>query len=127
MPTPVVGHGLVFITNSHGSAQPIYAIGLDATGNLSLEENNTSNDSIVWSNLRKGAYLPTPIVVGNYLYLLNDNGVLTCFNAKTGVIQYRERVGGRRGSYSASPVAVNGKLIVTGEYGELDVLQLGPK
>ena len=56
VPTPVVAHGLIFITNAHGPMSPIYAIRLDAEGDISLAEGETSNEYVVWSRLRRGAY-----------------------------------------------------------------------
>ncbi len=127
VPAPIVAHGLVFITNAHGSLNPIYAIRLDARGDISLEEGTDSNPHVAWSHPRRGVYIPTPLVYGEYLYLLSTNGVLTCFEARSGHLIYRARVAGRRGAYTASPVAAGGKLYLTDEYGEVHVLQAGPE
>ena len=64
VPGPVVAHDLVFITNAHGSDAPIYAIRLDATGDISLDGDETSNEHIAWSIPRGGAYMQTPLVYG---------------------------------------------------------------
>jgi outer membrane protein assembly factor BamB len=67
VPTPVVAHGLIFITNAHGRLRPIYAIRETATGDISLADGATTNEHVAWANLRRGAYMPTPIVYGDYL------------------------------------------------------------
>ncbi|MBU0617924.1 MAG: PQQ-binding-like beta-propeller repeat protein, partial [Planctomycetes bacterium] len=127
VPTPVVAHGLVFITNAHGPMSPIYAIRLDAEGDISLDDGETSNEYVVWSRPRRGAYIPTPIVYGDYLYVGNDVGILTCYEAKTGEQVYRERIAGRRDSYSASAVAGDGRLYFTAEGGDIHVVKAGPE
>ncbi|MCP4663821.1 MAG: PQQ-binding-like beta-propeller repeat protein [bacterium] len=127
IPTPIVAHGLVFITNAHGPLKPIYAIRLDARGDISLEEGTVSNQHVAWSHPRRGVYIPTPLVYGDYLYLLGNNGVLTCLRARTGHVTYHARVAGHRGAYTASPVAAGGKLYMTDEYGDVHVLQAGPE
>jgi outer membrane protein assembly factor BamB len=125
VPTPVIAHDLIFITNAHGPASPIYAIRVDAEGDISLEEGTRSNRFIAWSVNRGGAYMQTPLVYGDYLYVCRDNGVLSCYVAKTGELLYRERLGNGAGGFSASPVAADGKLYFSSEDGEIFVVQAG--
>lgn len=126
VPTPVVAHGLVFITNAHGGMAPIYAIRLKARGEISLSAGETSNRDVVWSRPRDGAYMQTPLVYGEYLYNCRDNGVLSCYRARTGERLYQERLGSG-GGFSASPVAVDGKIYFTSEDGEVCVVRAGPR
>jgi outer membrane protein assembly factor BamB len=126
VPTPIVAHGLVFITNSHGPASPIYAIRLNAKGDIFLDDGASANQQVVWNTRSEGAYIPTPIVYGNYLYVCRDIGVLSCYRAKTGERMYQERLGGG-GSFSASSVAADGKLYFTSEEGEVYVVRAGPQ
>jgi outer membrane protein assembly factor BamB len=127
VPTPIVAHDLVFITNAHGRMAPIYAIRLDATGDISLGENATSNKYVAWSVPRDGAYMITPLVYGDYLYSSKDNGVLNCFEAKTGNRVYQERLGDGKSGFTASPVAAGGKLYYSSEDGDIYVIKAGPK
>ncbi|MBO0797755.1 MAG: PQQ-binding-like beta-propeller repeat protein [Blastocatellia bacterium] len=127
VPTPVVAHDLVFITNAHGRMAPIYAIRLDASGDISLAENTTSNKYVAWSVLRDGAYMITPLVYGDYLYSCKINGVLLCFEAKTGKQVYQERLGDGKTGFTASPVAAAGKLYYASEDGDIYVIKAGPK
>jgi len=125
--TPIAGHDLIFICNSYRPNQPIYAIRPGATGDISLKDGKTSNEYVVWSYQRGGTYMPTPIVYGDYFYTCSNNGVVTCYNARTGERIYQQRIGDRGGAYSASPVAADGKLYFTGEDGEIFVVKAGPK
>ena len=125
--TPIVADGLLFITNGHGRMSPIYAIRPDATGDISLAENATSNQFIAWSVPRDGAYMITPLVYGEYLYSCKNNGVLYCFEAKTGNRVYQERLGDGTTGFTASPVAAAGKLYYSSEDGDVYVVIAGPK
>jgi outer membrane protein assembly factor BamB len=127
VPTPVVAHGMVFITNAHGPASPIYAIRLDARGDISLRAGSTSNEYVAWSIKRGGAYMQTPLVYGDYLYNCRDNGALSCYRATSGERLYQERVGGGGMGFSASPVAADGKIYFTSETGDVFVVRAGPR
>lgn len=126
MPTPVATLDLVFITNAHGPAAPVFAVRTGAVGDISLRENEDANDFIVWSQQREGAYMQTPLVYGDYLYVCRDNGVLSVYEAKSGRRLYRERLGDGRSGFSASAVAGAGKLYYTSENGSVVVIKAGP-
>lgn len=125
VPVPVVAHDLAFITNAHGGMAPVYAVRLDANGDISLQGDETSNAGMAWSEPRSGAYMVSPLVYGEELYVLKNNGVLTCFKAKTGERMYQERLGSGQTGFTASPVAANDKIYFSGEYGEIFVVQAG--
>jgi outer membrane protein assembly factor BamB len=125
VPTPVVAHDMVFINSAHGKLSPIYAIKLSSKGDISLESGNTSNEYIVWSVRRGGAYMQTPLVYGEYLYNLRGNGSLTCYLAKTGELVYREKLG-EMSSFSSSGIAADGKLYFSGENGDIFIVKAGP-
>jgi outer membrane protein assembly factor BamB len=127
VPGPVVAHDLVFVTNAHGGAAPIYAVRLDAEGDVSLEEGTSSNRHVAWSNMRGGAYMQTPLVYGDYLYSCRNNGVLFCYRARTGERLYQERLGRGGTGFTASPVAADGKLYFTSEEGDVYVVKAGPE
>jgi hypothetical protein len=126
VPTPIAGQGLVFITNAHGKASPIYAIKPTATGDITLKEGESSNAHIAWSYMRDGGYMQTPIVYGDILYVCRDNGVLTAFDAKTGTRHYQARLGDGKTGFSASAVAAAGRLYFTSEDGDVYVVKAGP-
>ena len=68
--------------------------------------------------------MQTPIVYQDHFYTCRDNGVLSCYVAKTGRLLYQERLG-RATGFTASPVAADGKLYFAGESGEVVVLKAG--
>jgi len=125
IPTPIIGPGLVIVTNGYRGVQPIYAIKPGASGDITLKGDQTTNDSIAWSTNRGGPYIPTPIIYGDLLYILAINGVLAAYDVRTGQRVYQERVEGG-GSFSASPVAADGKLYLTSEDGDIFVVKAGP-
>ena len=127
VPTPVCRDDLAFITNAHGRMSPIYAISLDAIGDISPGINPDADNYIVWSYDRGGAYMQTPIVYGDYLYSCRDNGVLSCYKADTGKRIYEKRLGRGGTGFTASPVAANGKIYFTSEDGDIYVIQAGPE
>ena len=127
VPTPVIAHGLVFITNAHGRMAPIYAVRLGATGDISLKGEEKANQHIAWSQTREGAYMQTPLVYGDYLYTCRDNGVLSCYEARTGNRVYQVRLADGRTGFTASPVAGDGKIYFTSEEGEIHVVKAGPE
>ena len=109
-PTPIVAHGLIFVTNGYRGIQPIYAVKPGGSGDLTLAGEATSGPFIAWSTKRGGPYMPTPVVYGDHLYTVANNGVLAAYDARTGERLYQERVAGKGGAFSASPVAADGKL-----------------
>ena len=124
--TPVSAHGLIFVTAGYPPVQPIYAIKVGSSGDLTLKEGKESSDAIAWSKQRGGVYLPSPIVYGDHLYTVNNNGVLSAYEAKTGTRVYQQRVG-EGGSFVASPIAAAGKLYITSEDGDVYVVKAGPQ
>src|SRR4029077_9601279 len=96
------------------------AITLGASGDLSDSKN------IVWQYDKGTAYVPSSILYGEYLYLLSDRGIITCLEAKSGKIVYE---GGRvpiPATFTASPVAFDGKILLTSEDGDTFVIKAGP-
>jgi outer membrane protein assembly factor BamB len=125
VPTPQVAHDLVFVTNAHGPGSPIFAVRKGARGTIAPGADGTS-EWIAWSIPQGGAYMQTPLIDGDYLYSSRDNGVLSCFRAKTGELLYRERLGSGSSGFSASPVAADGKVYFTSEEGQVHVVKAGP-
>jgi outer membrane protein assembly factor BamB len=125
IPMPVIGGEVVYITSGNRPIQPIIAVRPGAAGDISLGPNGDRNEHIAWSKKRGGPYMTTPIVYRGYLYVCSNAGMLTCYDADTGNEIYKERLGGV--SYTASPVAADGRLYFTTEQGEVRVVKAGPK
>jgi outer membrane protein assembly factor BamB len=124
--TPVIGDGIAFVTGGYPPVRPIYAIRPGGRGDLTLPEASEKSQAIAWSHARGGTYLPTPLVYRDLLYLFNNNGTLSSYRAATGEQVYQTRVGSNA-SFSASPVAADGRLYFPSETGEIYVLRAGPE
>lgn len=119
IPSPVAGHGLVFMT-AGSQAKRALAIRPGGSGNL------TDSSSVVWRYNKGTAYVPSPILYGRYLYLMTDTGLITCLDAITGERLYE---GGRvpvPATFTASLVAVDGRLLLTSEDGDTFAIKAGP-
>jgi outer membrane protein assembly factor BamB len=127
VPTPIAAHGLIFFTNAHGPAAPIIAVKETATGDISLAAGATSNQHVAWSQPRDGAYMQTPLVWGELLYVCRDNGALSAYDAKTGRRVYQQRLGDGSTGFTASAVAAEGRLYYTSEEGDVYVVKAGPE
>ena len=123
--TPVTGHGLVFVTGGYPPVRPIYAIRPGAGGDISLPKGSESSDAIAWSNMTEGTYIPTPLVYGQHLFTMGNNGIVNAYNAQTGERAFRGRIG-TGGAFSASPIASDGRLYVASEDGEIYVVAAAP-
>ena len=123
--TPVAGNGLVYVTGGYPPVRPIYAIRPGAEGDISLQKGQDSNQSIAWSNMTEGTYIPTPLLYDGYLFTLNINGVLTAYDPQTGKRAFRGRVG-TGGAFSASPIGADGRLYISSEDGEVYVISATP-
>ena len=126
-PTPVVADGLIFITNSHGLEAPIFVINEGASGDITPATGALSNDHLVWSRRRDGAYMQTPIVYGTLLYNCRTNGVLSVYDTRTGRRLYQQRIDGGGSGFTASPIAADGKVYFSSEDGSVYVLKAGPE
>jgi outer membrane protein assembly factor BamB len=112
VPRPVYGQGLVYL--STGFDRPtLLAIKVDGKGDV-------TDTHVVWK-LEKGAPLdPSPLLVGDELYVVSDQGVASCVDARTGKLHWQERLGG---SYSASPLFIAGNLYFQSEDGVTSVVK----
>jgi outer membrane protein assembly factor BamB len=122
VPTPVAGHGLVFITNSHAGS-PIFAIRPDVRGDLVLTDDKPPNGHVAWTFPRDGAYMPTPLVYGKYYYHVKDTGVLSVFEPLTGERVHQARIAKGTGGVTASLVAADGHIYITDADGNVFVVK----
>jgi outer membrane protein assembly factor BamB len=118
VPSPVANNEMVFISAGFPTKIAM-AIKLGQGGDLV--------DSVAWKYEKGTAYVPSPILYGDYLYLTTDRGILTCLDARTGEVKYE---GGRvpiPATFTASPIAFDGKILMTSEDGDTFVIKAGPK
>ncbi len=124
MQAPLVGHGLIYVTGGYPAGRPMYAFRSGAVGDISLKAGQETNEFLAWHSSKGSPYTPTPIIYGDLFYTCADNGVLSAYHAKTGRLFYQERL---PSSFSASPVAADGKLYLASQDGEVFVVRAGNK
>ena len=114
VPRPVVGKGMVFISSGYDRPE-FFAVRIDGTGDV-------TESHLGW-NMKKAAPLnPSPLLVGDELYLVSDNGIATCVDAMTGTQHWQERLGG---NFSASPTFADGRIYFLDEDGVTTVIAPG--
>ncbi len=124
-PTPVFGGGLWVIASGRAPERPIFAVRSGARGDITPPEGASANQAVVWSRTNRGSYMPTPLIYGDLLYVLANNGILDAYDLKTGDEIYRQRLPYIGSGYSASPVAADGKIYLSSEDGEMIVVRAG--
>lgn len=120
IPAPVTTDGLVIVMSGHRDPN-LLAIRLGRTGDL------TGTDAIVWTNQRGNSYTPSPVLHDGKLYMVTDNGMVSCLNARTGEPYYHQQRLPQPYNFKASPVGANGKLYLATEEGDVVVLKMGEK
>lgn len=118
--TPVVMNDLVIVTS--GSPHKV-VLALKAGGSGDV----TGTSQLAWTYNKGTAYVPSPILYGEYLYLMTGNGSISCLDAKTGQVQYEAARVPKATMFTSSPVAYEGKILITSEEGDTFVVQAGPK
>ena len=126
-PTPVAADGLLYLaTGSQGeSNRPVFAVRPGASGDITLPKGQESSEFVAWFHPRASAYTSSPLVYRGRMYVVNDNGILTVFDSKTGKEIYKARAGGSGNTFSASPWAADGKIYLLSEDGHTFVIEAG--
>jgi outer membrane protein assembly factor BamB len=117
--TPMVGKDFIVVSAGF-PAKRTFAVKLGGSGDL------TNTPSIMWKYEKGTAYVASPILYGDYVYLISDKGILTCLDARTGAMKYE---GGRvpiPASFMASPVAFDGNILLSSEDGDTFFVKAGP-
>jgi len=125
--TPVVAKDLFFLGGGPSYARPVfYALRAGANGEIPLPEEGETSETVAWKN-RAHPQVITPLVYGEHLYVVRNNGILTVYDANTGERLNRWRVGGRGGAFTASPVASDGRIYLASEDGDVFVIKAGTR
>ena len=119
IPAPVAVDDKMVIVMSGYRDPNMLAIKLGGKGDL------TGTDSILWTNQRGNSYTPSPVLHDGKLYMLTDNGMLSCLDAATGKPHYLQQRLPNPYSFKASAVAINGKLYLSAENGDVIVVKMG--
>jgi len=125
--TPYANEGLLYVSSGYvmDRSKPLYAIKPGASGDISLEPGQTNNASIAWCQPGAAPYNPTTLVYDKVLYVLYDGGLLSAFDAKTGVEFYhRERLPEGL-HFTSAPWASNGRIYCLNEDGLVFVVRAG--
>jgi outer membrane protein assembly factor BamB len=109
-PRPVTGHGMVFLCTSFMQSE-LLAVTLDG-----------GTPRIAWRYGRQVPQVPSPLLVGDEIYMVSDKGIATCLDAHTGKAHWTERL---PGNYSSSPLFADGHIYCSSREGQTTVLQPG--
>ena len=115
-PRPVAGHGLVFAIVDHDHPE-LWAIRHDGSGDV-------TESHIAWKESRSMPARCTPLLVDDLLYVVNRAGLITCLEAKTGTLVWKERLDGQ---YSATPIVANNRIYLFNEEANCTILRPGRK
>ena len=114
VPRPVYGNGLIFICT--GFQQPsLMAVRVDGRGDV-------TKSHVAWTLNRGVSLTPSPLLIGDELYMVSDNGIASCIDSKSGKPHWQVRLGG---NHSASPVYADGRIYFLNEDGESAVVTPG--
>jgi len=116
-PRPVFAEGLVLICGGYMTHELLAIRVADARGDV-------TGSHIAWRTAKQVPPMSSPIVVGNEVYTVSDQGVVSCLDLQSGEAHYRERLGG---NFSASPLHANGHLLFCSRTGEVSVVAPGPQ
>ena len=129
IPSPFAAFGMLYVTSGYVGDQqrPVYAILPGASGDITLKDDETSNEFIKWFRPKLGPYNPSTLVYGDYYYTVYDRGLMSATNAHTGEDLYDRERFPRNTSFTSSPWAYNGKIFCLAENGKTFVLKAGPE
>lgn len=113
VPRPIISGDMVFYASSYDAAT-MYGLKLGGRGEIT--------DQIVWETRKGAPHNPTPILVGELLYMVSDRGIGHCLDAKTGKVLWQKRMGR---AYSASPIFADGRIYFQDEKGGTIVIKPG--
>ncbi len=124
-PTPVFNDDFIVVASGRRPERPIFVVRPGARGDITPTGGQTSNDDVVWSSQGRGPYMPTPLIYGDELYVLGNNGVFDAYELSSGREIYRVRLPHLGSGFSSSPVAADGRIYICSEDGEMLVLRAG--
>jgi outer membrane protein assembly factor BamB len=114
-PMPVFDNGLAFLATGYGTTE-LWALKVDGQGDV-------AGSKVVW---KFGSMVPkaaSPVLADGMIYLISDDGVITCLEEVTGKQVWRQRIGGK---FWASPIYADGRVYFSSEQGKTTVVKAGP-
>lgn len=116
VPRPVAAFGLTFVSSGYDTPA-FYALKLSANA-------ETDGPRVAWKMMKGAPRNASPLIVDSEIYLVNDNGITTCLDARTGAQHWQQRL---NGDFSASPLFADGRIYLTDEIGKTTVIAPGKK
>ena len=110
----MVDNGMLYLSRGYRSS-PFMAIRLGGRGDI-------TKTHVAWRVPTGGPYVSSLVHYQGVIYMSTDNGILSAFDASDGQRLWQERVGG---TFSASPIAGDGKVYFVSEGGETIVIKAG--
>src|SRR5690606_19352500 len=109
---PLYGHGLVYANSAAGGFKT-FAIRPDGQGDV-------TETHVAWKFSRTSPTRPSLLLAGDWIFLVNDDGIAACVDAQQGTAVWTQRIGGK---YSASPLYNQGRVYYFDEDGETKVIE----
>jgi outer membrane protein assembly factor BamB len=119
VPSPVAGQDVVVLSAGYPAKKAI-AVKPGGTGDI------TGSDRVLWTYDKGTAYVPSPILYGDFVYLVTDKGLMTCLDVKTGAVKYEGARVSVPATFMASPIAFDGKILLSSQDGDTFVIKAGP-
>jgi len=88
-------------------------------------QGNVTKTHVLWSKKNEGGYVPSPVAHNGKLYLVDDHGIASCWDVKTGHRDWKERLSGK--GHHASAVCADGRIYLTADDGVTFVLKASPE
>ena len=111
---PVIGHGMIFYPTGFAAGQ-LFAVKMGGSRLI-------TDSHVAWKVKRGVPNKPSLLLIDDLIYMINDTGIASCIEAKTGQLVWQQRIGGE---YSASPVYADGKIWLISEDGKSTVIRTG--
>jgi outer membrane protein assembly factor BamB len=111
---PIAENEMAFINTGFESPE-LWAVRLDGRGDV-------SDSHVVWKCAKDVPTLPSPIILNGLIYMVSDNGIISCLESGTGKLVWRERIGGK---YMSSPVCASGRIYFSDHKGKTTVIKPG--
>jgi len=125
--TPYEKDGLLYVSSGYvmDKKKPLLALKPGASGDISLGDDETSNEYIAWCQKDGGPYNPTSLIYKGLIYVLYDRGFLACYDARTGEQVYDKQRLPEGKAFTSSPWAYNDQIFCANEDGKTFVIKAG--
>ena len=120
IPSPVASGNVVIVASGYPSKR-VLAVELGGSGDI------TESPKVLWKYAKGTAYVPSPLVYHDYLYLMTDKGLVSCLDIRTGEVLYEGKRVPVPATFMASPIGYEGKILLCSEDGDGFLFRAGPK